>query len=117
MTTWITVVYILCGMYIVQIMWIYFQELKLQLYWTLLERAHSQCHASCDILIKMNTKRCDKCKKYRKVLIAMVSRPQKDDCTNPSSHTTYANLSTPEKNQRLTLYTRRIEKHSDKLDV
>ena len=43
MTTRITVVYILCGMYIVQIMWIYFQELKLQLYWTLLERAHSQC--------------------------------------------------------------------------
>ena len=33
----------------------------------------------------------------------MVSRPQKDDRTNHSSHTTYANLSTPEKNQRLTL--------------
>jgi len=60
-------------------------------------------HASCDILIKMNTKRCDKCKKYQKVLIAMVSCPQKDDRTNPSSHTTYINLSTPEKNQRLTL--------------
>ena len=60
-------------------------------------------HASCEILIRVNTKRCDKCKKYRNVLSAMVSRPRKDDRTNPSSHTTYVNLSTPEKNQRLSL--------------
>ena len=33
----------------------------------------------------------------------MVSRPQKDERTKPSSHTTYANLSTPEKDRRLGL--------------
>ena len=60
-------------------------------------------HVSCEILIKMKTKRCDKCKKYRNVLFAMVSCPQKDERTKPSSHTTYANLSTPEKDRRLGL--------------
>ena len=33
----------------------------------------------------------------------MVSRPQKDEHTHPSSHTAYINLSTPEKDERLGL--------------
>ena len=31
----------------------------------------------------------------------MASRCHKDDCSHPSSHTTYFNLHTPEKNERL----------------
>ena len=31
----------------------------------------------------------------------MTSRSPKDGCTHPSSHTSYANLITPEKNERL----------------
>ena len=58
---------------------------------------------TCEILIKNKTKRCDTCKKYRNVLSAMVSHPQKDERTHPSSHTAYANLHTPEKDKRLDL--------------
>ena len=61
-------------------------------------------HVKCEILIKANTsmKICECCKKYRKTLTAMASRKQKDtDRTDPSSHTAYVHLSTPEKNKRL----------------
>ena len=61
-------------------------------------------HVKCEILIKANPsmKICECCKKYRKTLTAMASRKQKDtDRTDPSSHTAYVHLSTPEKNERL----------------
>ena len=56
MTARITVVYILCGMYIVQVMWIYFHagtETAAILDSTRMG-TQSVYHASCDILIKMN---------------------------------------------------------------
>jgi len=60
-------------------------------------------HIKCEILIELTSKvaKCLSCKKYRKSLAAMASRCQKDDHSHPSSHTTYFNLHTPEKNERL----------------
>ena len=62
-------------------------------------------HSKCDILIKPgDCKRCESCKAYRKTLSAMLSRHsrrQNDDRTNPSSHTTFANLQPAEKDERL----------------
>lgn len=61
-------------------------------------------YIKCEVLIKVNTlmKICECCKKYRKTLTAMASREQKDtNRTDPSSHTAYVNLSTPEKIERL----------------
>ena len=57
----------------------------------------------CEVLIEPTTRiaKCQTCKKYRKSLAAMASRCHKDDCSHPSSHTTYFNLHTPEKNERL----------------
>jgi len=57
-------------------------------------------HAECDILIT----ECGQCKcskKYKKTLTAMLSRRLKDQKTHTSSHTTYANLSSSEKDERL----------------
>ena len=62
-------------------------------------------HSKCEILFKSNdSKQCATCKAYRKTLSTMASRQsrhQKDDGTNPSSHTTYANLHSDEKDERL----------------
>ena len=59
-------------------------------------------HVDCEILIKPSSNRCIACTNHRKSLLAMKSRKQKDtDRTNPSSHTTYACLHTPEKDERL----------------
>ena len=57
----------------------------------------------CEVLIEPTTQiaKCQTCKKYRKSLAAMTSRCHKDNCSYPSSHTTYLNLHTPEKNERL----------------
>ena len=57
-------------------------------------------HPECEILIQ-STKRCIFCNKQRRSLAAMVSRPHLDDKTDPSSHTTYCNLTNEEKDQRL----------------
>ena len=57
-------------------------------------------HVKCEVLIKVNTsmKICECCKKQRKTLTAMASQEQKDtDWTDPSSHTAYVHLNTPEK--------------------
>ena len=62
-------------------------------------------HVKREILITVNDsiKRCEPYKKHRKTLSAMVSRKPKDsDRTNPTRHTAYVHLSTPEKNERLT---------------
>ena len=60
-------------------------------------------NVKCEVLIKPTTvkAKCQACKKYRKSLAAMTSRCHKDDCSHPSSHTTYFNLHTPEKNECL----------------
>ena len=60
-------------------------------------------HAQCEILINCLQERCGNCTKYRKSLSAMASRTskQKDDRTCPKSHTTYANLTSEEKSERL----------------
>ena len=60
-------------------------------------------HVNCEVLLEASTdaKLCLACKKHRRSLSSMVCRSQKDDRTHPSSHTTYANLRTPEKNERL----------------
>ena len=59
-------------------------------------------HVDWEILIKPSSNRCIACTNHRKSLLAMKSRKQKDtDRTNPSSHTTYACLHTPEKDERL----------------
>ena len=62
-------------------------------------------HSKCDILIKPgNSKQCGSCKAYRKTLSAMLScylHHQNDDRTNSSSHTTYANLQSSERDEHL----------------
>ena len=60
-------------------------------------------HINCEVLLEGNTepKKCLACKKHRKSLSSMARRPQKDEHTHPSSHTTYANLHTPEKIERM----------------
>ena len=60
-------------------------------------------HVECDILIKSSeeSSRCKSCKRYRKTLSAMLSRRLKDQKTHASSHTTYANLSASEKDERM----------------
>jgi len=47
----------------------------------------STYHSNCEILISslLNPAHCSSCKKHRKSLSAMVSRPQKDEWTHPSS--------------------------------
>ena len=57
-------------------------------------------HPECEILIQSSS-RCISCDKQRRSLAAMVSRPHTDDRTNPSSHTTYCNLTDAEKDERL----------------
>ena len=60
-------------------------------------------HAQCELLIDSTKERCSGCTKYRKSLSAMVSRIslQTDDRTCPNSHTTYTNLTSEEKSERL----------------
>ena len=61
-------------------------------------------HVQCEILIRNDgrVKRCSSCSHHRKSLMAMATRKQKDDDkTNPSSHTAYVTLRTPEKISRL----------------
>ena len=61
-------------------------------------------HSECEILMKSDARaeRCSSCARYRKSLMAMTSRKQKDvDKTNPSSHTNFATLHTPERTERI----------------
>jgi len=60
-------------------------------------------HIECEILMRSTEEslQCSRCKKYKKTLSAMLSCRLKDQKTHPSSHTTYANLSTFEKSKRL----------------
>lgn len=61
-------------------------------------------HVNCEVLLDGNieAKKCLACKKHRKSLSSMACRPQEDEHTHPSSHTTYANLHTPERNEHMT---------------
>ena len=58
-------------------------------------------HANCEVLVTGDSRKCKHCKKHRKSLCAMACRERKDDVTDPSSHTNYACLHTPEKHERL----------------
>ena len=72
-------------------------------------------HVKCEILIKVTgeVKRCEHCKKHRKSLSAIACRKQKDERTDPTSHTNYTYLKTPEKNERLS----RMHKENRKLTL
>lgn len=62
--------------------------------------------------------RCLFCSKHRKSLRAMASRFPRDERTHPSSHTPYAILNTPEKDERLRrlrLDNKRSKLHIDRL--
>ena len=63
-------------------------------------------HIECEVPVSTanTSKRCFSCTRHRKSLASMVActnRPIRDDPTHPSSHTTYAALRTPEKDERL----------------
>ena len=60
-------------------------------------------HVDCNIIVTLafKSERCVACTKHRKSLNTMASRPKSDDRTHPSSYTTYAALTTPEKEERL----------------
>ena len=58
-------------------------------------------HVECEILVSSSVERCSSCSRHRKSLRAMASRSPRDECTHPSSHTSYAVLSTPQKDERL----------------
>ena len=68
-------------------------------------------HTDCEVLVARGSSRCECCKKHRKTLCAMACHEHKDDVTNPSSHTAYARLYTPEKHERLS----RTQKEKQKL--
>ena len=77
-------------------------------------------HVKCEVLINSTnlTKRCSTCKKHRQTLSAMVSREQKLKSTfssrsDPSSHTRYSYLRTPQKDERL----RRLHQDKRKLNL
>ena len=56
-------------------------------------------HVTCEVLVPptRESSRCTFCSSHRNTLRAILSRTTKDDRTNPSSHTNYTALSTPEK--------------------
>ena len=63
-------------------------------------------HINCDVLVDPSTtsQRCLSCTRHRKALASLATRAGRlshDEHTHPSSHTTYAALRTPEKNERL----------------
>ena len=60
-------------------------------------------HVDCNIIVisMLKSGRCLACTKHRKSLNTMASRPKSHDRTHPSSHTTYAALMTPEKEESL----------------
>ena len=73
-------------------------------------------HMEYELLIKRSNygARCSACSKHRKSLTAMKCRKQKDsDKTNPSSHTSYSCLSTPQKDERL----RRLQQEKKKVKL
>ena len=53
------------------------------------------------LLESQKVSRCQACVKHRKLLCTMAARTSKYDGTNPSSHTTYANLNSAQKDMRL----------------
>ena len=66
-------------------------------------RTPSIFHVDCNIIVisAFKSGRCAACTKHRKSLNTMASWPKSNDRTHPSSHTTYAALTTPEKEERL----------------
>ena len=62
-------------------------------------------HKDCEVLVESSEPqkvlRCQACVKHRKLLCTMAACTLKDDGTSHSSHTTYANLHSFEKDQRL----------------
>ena len=81
-------------------------------------------HVDCEFLVAGQVERCSACSRHRKSLRAMASRSSRDDHTHPSSHTPYAALSTPEKDERLHrlhLETKkaklRLDRFRDKLEL
>ena len=54
-------------------------------------------HVNCEMLVTRGNHRCSCSKKHRKLLCAIATRDQKDDKTNPSSHTNYSCLTSTEK--------------------
>ena len=71
---------------------------------TVLNGSPTLYHTSCDVIVEPGRKRCSPCTKHRKALASMATRASRPSCrdhTHPSSHTTYAVLHTPEKNERL----------------
>ena len=85
-------------------------------------------HKDCEVLIESSESqkvlRCQACVKHRKLLCTMAARILKDDGTSPSRHSTYANLLSPEKDQRLhnmakelTKFRQRNERLKKRLDA
>lgn len=60
-------------------------------------------HVACEVLVPSTreSRRCSSCSRHRNSLRAILFRSSKDDRTHPSSHTNYAALNTPEKDERL----------------
>ena len=58
-------------------------------------------HVDCKTIVDSLSTMYLFCTKHRKLLHAMVSQPHKDNATNPSNHTTFSNLSTPQREERL----------------
>ena len=75
-------------------------------------------HIECEFFVPGQAKRCAVCSKHRKSLRAMASRCGGDEHTHPSSHTPYAVLTTPEKDERLRrlhLESRQVKLRLDRL--
>ena len=60
-------------------------------------------YVDCDVIVNSMSKsgRCSACTKHRRSLNTVASWLSSDDKTHPSSHTTYATLSEPGKEERL----------------
>ena len=78
-------------------------------------------HADCEILVDSSTTsgRCSSCTRHRKALASMATRanrPPRNEHTHPSSHTTYAALNTPEKDERLRRLSYEAKKSKQRID-
>lgn len=75
-------------------------------------------HVACEVLMPptKESRRCSSCSNHRSSLRAISFRSSKDDRTHPSSHTNYAALKTPQKDERLHRLHLEVKKARQKLE-
>ena len=75
-------------------------------------------HVACEVVVSdtREARRCSSCRTHRSNLRVMFSRSRMDDRTDPSSHTNYCRLTSPEKKERLKRLHREVRIMQQKLE-